>query len=347
MDDQARTDDLLLAEMLKRADEGRTDTSPDDTIDEETIALFIEGGLSGDQRDQLLRHLDEHPQTRKAVSHMMRLATEEIKATSEEVIPPSATTTQPTSEVRWSQIVLAVAASLLITTGLVYWMSSGPSEAGVYGDALAMLHDGRFDKVRAAIKAARQDGVDSPRLRNLDAQAALGIPAELALAHCGSLTDFGYQIDGVIARAPADEDQVARREEASGLLSAIQEPEDAVRLNRGYLLLEQARVDEALATFRSIAEQNDTQPLAWLGLGMAAFMAGDLEQAEMAFRRAIQLDPDQVDARINLTMTLTEQGKLKEAIAAWQAVPRETLSEDMKQQIAKQIELLSKHAGHE
>ena len=78
---------------------------------------------------------------------------------------------------------------------------------------------------------------------------------------------------------------------------------------------------------------------------MAAFMNGDFEQAETAFGRTIRLDPEQVDARINLAMTLTEQGKLKEAVAAWEAVPRKSLDEDTKRQIAEQVELLRKHAG--
>ncbi|MBN2291346.1 MAG: tetratricopeptide repeat protein [Pirellulales bacterium] len=345
MSNKTHLDDQLLAELLKRTDDEQPKGVTDSSIDEEMVTSFVEGNLTGDERRRVLCYLDNHPQTRQAVSRMMCLAADETEAIDETTDQSPSTIPMLPPVLPWYRrysVLLAVAASLLIITWIV-WPSSGLSEPGVYGKAIAMLREGQFDKVRVAIETARNKGIDSQRLINLQAQAALQIPAEVALSKRGSLTDLGYEIGGVVARAPADDDQVARNKEADRLLSMIKKPDQTIRLNRGYLLLEQARVDEAQEIFRSLAEDYDARPIPWLGWGMAAYTNGDLEQAETAFRHVIQLDPNQVDARINLAMTLTEQGKLKEAATAWLAVPTEKLSKDMKRQITEQVELLLKH----
>ena len=55
---------------------------------------------------------------------------------------------------------------------------------------------------------------------------------------------------------------------------------------------------------------------AWMGRGNTAHAAGDLNGAEAAFRRAVQLHPDAVAAHNNLAQTLLDLGRITEARAA-------------------------------
>ena len=81
--------------------------------------------------------------------------------------------------------------------------------------------------------------------------------------------------------------------------------------------LEQAgRTQEAALAYATIAERWPDSFEAWIGLGNAAYAAGDLEQAENAFRTAAERHPDAGAAWNNLAHVLGEQGRRAEAIAA-------------------------------
>jgi tetratricopeptide (TPR) repeat protein len=54
-------------------------------------------------------------------------------------------------------------------------------------------------------------------------------------------------------------------------------------------------------------------PLAWLGLGKALTAQKDPEQAEQAYRRALELSPALAEARLNLADLLMRRGQLEQA----------------------------------
>ena len=76
---------------------------------------------------------------------------------------------------------------------------------------------------------------------------------------------------------------------------------------------------------------------AQMGLGNSYYALGDLKNSEMAFKKTIQLHPDEGSAYNNLAQVLMEQGQLKEALASarmavslggpLQAVYQDTLKE--------------------
>jgi tetratricopeptide (TPR) repeat protein len=68
--------------------------------------------------------------------------------------------------------------------------------------------------------------------------------------------------------------------------------------------------------YAAIAERWPDRLEAWIGLGNAAYAAGDLEQAENAFRTATEHHPDAAAAWNNLAHVLGEKGRRHEAIAA-------------------------------
>jgi hypothetical protein len=92
---------------------------------------------------------------------------------------------------------------------------------------------------------------------------------------------------------------------------------DEVAVLRAATGLEQAgRRAEAVVAYAAIAERWPDSLEAWIGLGNAAYSAGDLEEAENAFRMATARHPDAGAAWNNLAHVLGEQGRRAEAVDA-------------------------------
>jgi hypothetical protein len=92
---------------------------------------------------------------------------------------------------------------------------------------------------------------------------------------------------------------------------------DEVAVLRAATGLEQAgRAREAALAYAAIAERWPDSLEAWIGLGNAAYAAGDLEQAETAFRTATERHPDAGAAWNNLAHVLGKRGRRAEAIVA-------------------------------
>jgi len=77
------------------------------------------------------------------------------------------------------------------------------------------------------------------------------------------------------------------------------------------------RLDEAAAAFRRAAELKPDFAEAHNNLGAALAGQGRFEEAAAAFERTLELKPDFVEAQINLGNALRERGRLDEAIAAF------------------------------
>jgi tetratricopeptide (TPR) repeat protein len=83
-------------------------------------------------------------------------------------------------------------------------------------------------------------------------------------------------------------------------------------INRGALYLEQLhRQDDAEKDFRKAAELGDPQGYTWLGLLYGK--RGDLRLAETNFRKAMELAPNNVLARVDLAQLLYDQNRKDEA----------------------------------
>lgn len=73
---------------------------------------------------------------------------------------------------------------------------------------------------------------------------------------------------------------------------------------------------DELTLWTAVTERLDTEPLPYLNLGLALADAGRTSEAEAAYRRALTLDPNDVNRQrlsINLGLIVIEQGKLDEA----------------------------------
>ena len=341
----ARDQDRLLSRLLRevdRADEteaSATDRHPD----EETLALFALGELRGPERDELVRHLVECALCRQVAGDVMSWSGIAEAAPRETLTPKR----------RWglkrpaTWVGLAAAASLLVAFSTLIRLErrstpGAATEAEAYTQANDLLKRGQFDEARTVVVEAARRGMESDRLRTIEAQALRRMPGMLALAYAGRLTDFDYEIGGVTARSATGGFGPGQAEAALNVLNQSHSADEAAALNRGHALLSLQRPREALADFRRVAERDPKSALARLGEGLACFALADYPAAEAAFRACLALDSNQSAARVNLAMTLAEEGKIDEALAAWEDVlaRREGLSDEDRRAIQREIEEL-------
>lgn len=76
----------------------------------------------------------------------------------------------------------------------------------------------------------------------------------------------------------------------------------------------------AEADFHVLVEKSPEDPRLWTSLGFARFQQGKLMSAREAFRKALVLDPEFVEARNNLAWVDHKEKKFEEALRAFDAV---------------------------
>jgi Flp pilus assembly protein TadD len=69
------------------------------------------------------------------------------------------------------------------------------------------------------------------------------------------------------------------------------------------------RYDEAVELFATYTEQKQENPWGFYMLGLSAWKVDDIERAEPAFERAIELDPTHVKSYVNLGRALLDAGR--------------------------------------
>jgi superkiller protein 3 len=86
---------------------------------------------------------------------------------------------------------------------------------------------------------------------------------------------------------------------------------------RGNAAQSQGRYEDAEQTWRRVLQIDPNNVDAHINLGFTLYLQGKLEEAIPAYRRAIELNPESALAYNNLGFALSDQGKLDEAIAAY------------------------------
>ena len=96
------------------------------------------------------------------------------------------------------------------------------------------------------------------------------------------------------------------------------DPDDVeAHCNLGAALIEQRKLDEAIAAFRRAISIQPDHAEAHYNIGVVLAEQGKLDEARAAYRQAIDIRPDYAEAHSNLGKVLVDQGKLDEAIAAY------------------------------
>lgn len=97
------------------------------------------------------------------------------------------------------------------------------------------------------------------------------------------------------------------------------DPSEAVqRNNLGATLLQQGKLDEAIAQLRKAVELDPKYAGAHLNLAYAYDRQGQAEEAIAQYRKVIELTPENVYAHNNLGVLYDKQGRYKEAIEAFE-----------------------------
>jgi tetratricopeptide (TPR) repeat protein len=92
-------------------------------------------------------------------------------------------------------------------------------------------------------------------------------------------------------------------------------PVPAALNNLAWLALERGEADEALELVQRSLSSSDNTAYAWHTLGVILAKQGRREEAERAFRRAIDLAPTGLDARVDLVLLHADMGRGADASA--------------------------------
>lgn len=331
MDSQLQPDEKLLRRLLEAEDRPGT-SSPLDHPGEESLVSFAAGALAEPDRIEVVKHLDACPTCRRTASLLLTLSAQEAVAP---VVERPAHFWAAPSRTVW----FALAASLLVAVGLLL-MAGRDSEQRIYGRSVALLTGGHFAEAREELRSAAERGIQSDRLSSVEAEALREIPDPVALAHAGRLSDFGYDIDGTVARDPANPPLGKNLKPAADVLSRAGSAETEAVLNRGHVLLSLGQGEKALDQFKVATQLDPKQALAWLGMGLAYYMLDDFAAAEDAFGQCLKLDENNLPAQINLAMTLDERDKPLEALATWRRVLKQNLPDSERKKIEQVVEQL-------
>ena len=87
--------------------------------------------------------------------------------------------------------------------------------------------------------------------------------------------------------------------------------------NLGNVLSRRDRIDEAIAQYQKALEINPDYMEAHNNLGNAFARLGRFEEAMAQYRKALEIKPDYVEAHYNLGVTFARLGRIDEAIAQY------------------------------
>lgn len=110
---------------------------------------------------------------------------------------------------------------------------------------------------------------------------------------------------------------LGRAAEADPLLREVVEKFPSLpgaRLIFGRALMAQQKLDEAFSMLEPLQHEEANVPVFQAALGLVYLRRGLLEEAETAFRRAIELDDDSVEAHDGLGIALRRQGRFEDSI---------------------------------
>src|SRR6266567_3873134 len=93
-------------------------------------------------------------------------------------------------------------------------------------------------------------------------------------------------------------------------------------LDQAYRAYTQKRLDEAIALYNRALKNNNTNPLAWQGYGLAQGMRAQHSEALTAFECALQLDPNNAASWNGKGATLNALGKPAQALDAFEMALR-------------------------
>jgi Flp pilus assembly protein TadD len=141
----------------------------------------------------------------------------------------------------------------------------------------------------------------------------------VALAACGGEpqeTRVAAQVDGPAASAPGSPPPAEST--FTSETEDVQAPEPIepreVTYDEAETAFTERRYGEAVELFGLYTERKPENPWGHYMLGLSAWKSGELDRAEQAFERALELDPGHVKSLLNLSRVLLEDDRPEEAL---------------------------------
>jgi predicted Zn finger-like uncharacterized protein len=205
------------------------------------------------------------------------------------------------------------------------------------GNGRLLLSEGRYRDALARFQSVIDSGVDHPG--EVEGQRSLQTEAKLGAARAMIELEMSQEARGILEELLAQEAEDAdamlylgKVSEAAGDRTAAEQYyRDAIRVRGdrfdGYLALAQlffgsGREDDADEVLRQARERVAESAEMRRMLGDMELTRSSLSAAETEYRRALDLDPDDLAARFSLGVTLRRSGKLEEAGQIFEQVAR-------------------------
>ncbi len=236
--------------------------------------------------------------------------------------------------------------------------TSGPSPAGpappgaaadLVADGLARMRRGDAEGAIAALREARArrpaDGAIAFYLgRLLHADTKLGEAEEAyraAVAADPTLAEGWLRLSEILVEQGRLEEALASLES----LGRIRGGGPNLDYQVGFVLSKMGRHEQAEGHLRTSLQQEPRNPNAWYVLGLNAQRQGEDEQAAGAFRSALEADPAYADAWFNLGNALARLGRPEEARQALERFA--AVNEARERDAARQARLVALQRGAE
>ncbi len=338
----------LEAEVLKRLlSAADADGPPDDLAhpDDETLALLAEGALSGAERAAAVEHLAVCSDCRRVTSLLLTHVEEPGEKVT--LLRPVAWITPPIMAWATAAILLVAGVGLFFNQRSTGQPGGNPSSQVATGGAVSsdqkdttQSREATPDKRLAETAPQQTPQSPVPGRPPADALADAGSPGKtagrlaniIALASAGRLSDYGYGFDGDSIRSRDWPPSQVKS------LDALPEGRDLTsQLNRGQLLLKFGHAQKAAEAFHDATQHFPNSALAWLGLGLAHYVDNEHDAAAKDFRKALELDPKNQVARINLAVTLESQRDRQGALQLWKSLLQEDLTAADRDRIQQRI----------
>jgi hypothetical protein len=325
-------EDELIFRILQRARPTAQDVVTLPHLDEETLALFASGELTGDEDARAVKHMADCDDCREAASLLIVWAQDPPAVKSEPRVPTNhgdrRTMNSGFKQFIWFAATVAVCAVVAVGVWdfLEYFDNSAEwTESRVENKAEILLASKQFDRANDLLAQGQTKGLDSDRLRSQRSQAVRRLPGNLALASRGTFSDLGYNFDPTKGAGTGDQTVLSAADQlAAQFLEHRGNPnrdEDIeLILNRGHFLLEHRDLEEALSEFEKATQLHPGEALGWLGRGSVRYAKNEFDKAEAAFRKCLELQPDCLAAAFNLAMTLEMKHKPHDALILWQSI---------------------------
>lgn len=215
------------------------------------------------------------------------------------------------------------------------------SDAG-YRQSLDLLKKGDFDRVKELGSRVEELAGRSPRMTNLKLQAMRKQTGRSAWPDHGDLTDYGYRLNGRSYAKPLpvfDENVKAVLSEYERAVAEFPDDPD-LRLNYGQFLLEQEDPEGARTQLQEAQRLTPMSAETQMALGILAFQQEQFDAAIGHFRAALNEQPDNTKAMLNLAICHARLGQNADAISWFEKVRDRLPTEERRDEIDRMTDSL-------